>query len=155
MSLSTPLTHKKAVQRIVAWMRYTRKLPVVIAELSTQNTETPDVIGFLGPGSSILVECKVSRADFLADKKKWFRREEDQGMGDVRYFAAPPGMLTPAELPEGWGLLEIHDRMVSEKKAPERKKASKRCEVKLLMSAIRRLELSTAVFVVQDVIEEG
>lgn len=76
-----------------------------MAELSTANTETPDVIGWHGNGGSILIECKVSRSDFLADKNKVFRRDEDLGMGDVRYFAAPIGLLCADEMPAGWGLV--------------------------------------------------
>jgi len=134
---------------MTAWLRGGAKYScsVVMAELATQNQETPDVLGFYGPGCSVLIECKVSRSDFLADKKKSFRQLEDWGMGDKRYYAAPKGMLSPDELPEGWGLLEICGRYVREKKLPDNKPAEKRAEVKMLMSAIRRLEISSAVFV--------
>jgi hypothetical protein len=142
------MTHKQAVRRMATWLRVTKRFTVIVSELTTQNEETPDVIGFIGPGRSTLIECKVSRADFLADRHKRFRVIEAAGMGDLRYFAAPAGMLAPDEIPEGWGLLEITDgRAVRERKAPSPKPADKRAEVKLLMSAIRRLEISTAVFV--------
>lgn len=154
-----PLTHRVLVNRIAKWMRFNQSCPVgvcpvVMAELATQCHETPDVLGFYGPGCSILVECKVSRADFLADKEKIFRRYEDQGVGGVRYFAAPKGLLSPDELPEGWGLIEVAekesrlgDRRVEVRKEATGKRAHKQNEVKILMSAIRRLEISSAVFV--------
>lgn len=139
--------HRELVKRCGAWLRNRKHCLVVMEELGTQNTETPDDIGFHGAGRSILVECKTSRADYLADKNKIFRRCEEMGMGDVRYFAAPKGLLKPDELPEGWGLLEVGKHQIREAKEPVRKEADKRAEVKMLMSAIRRLEISSAVFV--------
>jgi len=143
----SPPTHKFLVKKAAAWLRNRKNCNVVFAELATQNNETPDAIGFRGADGSILVECKCSRADFLADKNKIFRHYDDMGMGDARYFAAPKGLLKPGELPEGWGLLEITDGRTYETKEATHKPTNKRAEVKMLMSAIRRLELSTAVFV--------
>lgn len=71
--------------------------------------ESPDAIGFrvststYGGGSTV-VECKVSRADFLQDGKKP-HRVEGCGMGRFRYYACPEGMIAPDEVPSGWGLL--------------------------------------------------
>lgn len=143
----SPPTHKALVKKAAAWLRNRKNCNVVFAELATQNNETPDAIGFHGAGGSILVECKCSRADYLADKIKIFRHYEDMGMGDARYFLAPKGMLKADELPEGWGLLEVSEHQTREIKEATHKPANKRAEVKMLMSAIRRLELSTAVFV--------
>lgn len=145
-------THKMLVRRIAAWMKYnaTYRRTIVAAEIAAgSNTETPDVIGWHGC-HSVLVECKTSRADFHADKEKCFRREEERGMGDVRFFAAPVGVLTPEDIPDGWGLLELDERCVRVKKEPQSKKANKAAEVIMLVSVIRRLEISTAVYVVQD-----
>jgi hypothetical protein len=144
------MTHKDAVKRIGSWLSGSKGCLVVATELATQNNETPDALGFHGPGGSILVEIKVSRADFLADKNKSFRKWEDFGMGDHRYFAAPKGLLKAEEMPEGWGLLEIEEHCIRERAKPAEKKANKRAEVKLLMSIVRRLKLSTAVFVIAD-----
>lgn len=146
-ALGSPPNHKTLVKKASAWLRNRKNCGVVFAELATQNNETPDAIGFHGAGGSILVECKTSRADYLADKNKIFRHYEDLGMGDARYFAAPKGLIKPDELPEGWGLLEITDGRTYETKQATPKQANKRAEVKMLMSAIRRLEISTAVFV--------
>lgn len=143
-------THKALVRKASAWMRNRKNCGIVCAELATANHETPDVIGFYGLGGSILVECKVSRADFCADKNKLFRRVEEMGMGDVRYFAAPKGMISPLDLPEGWGLLEMTEGRTYETKQPILKEANKRAEVKMLMSVLRRLEISTAVFVREE-----
>lgn len=141
------MTHKQLVNRMVHWLRHTRRYSVVVAERATRVSETPDVLGFHG-GKSLLIECKVSRADFLADREKQFRAQAEQGMGDLRYYAAPGGILTPADLPLGWGLLEVRSnngvRFVVEATSQP---ANKRNEVSFLVSAIRRLEIACTVFV--------
>jgi hypothetical protein len=58
----------------------------------------------------VVVESKVSRSDFLADKKKPHRNGEVLGMGTFRYFICPEGMISPDELPEKWGLLWVNAR---------------------------------------------
>ncbi len=81
----------------------------VFRELVSQASETPDAVGFKGH-TSILVECKVSRADYLRDRKKWFRREAHAGIGEYRYYMCPEGLIQPEELPEKWGLLYVSER---------------------------------------------
>lgn len=141
-------THKEGVKRIAAWLTGTKRMAVVMAErVVTACTETPDAIAWSGRGESILVEVKVSRSDFHADKAKVFRRDEDYGVGTLRYFAAPAGVLKPEDMPEGWGLLAIHQYQVRELVAPAVKTANRVNEVAMLVSAIRRLELAATVFV--------
>lgn len=68
--------------------------------------ENPDVWAYNG-NSTICIEVKVSRSDFLADKKKWWRSEQNPNkVGMYRYYLAPEGIIKTEELPEGWGLLE-------------------------------------------------
>lgn len=105
-------THNQLVRRMAAWLKNTKRCLIVISELHTRTSETPDNIGFVGGGGSILVECKTSRADFASDAGKSFRRDEEQGMGDYRYFAAPAGIIAPHEIPAGWGLLEVNEHQV-------------------------------------------
>ena len=143
------MTHKQAVRRVRNWMTNSKQFGVVLAELATRNRETPDVIGWK-QSHSTLVEVKVSRSDFLGDKKKCFRRHEESGMGDHRYFAAPKGLLKPEEMPDGWGLLEIGEHQIREIAEAQPKNADKRCECNMLLSVLRRLEISTAVFVRQE-----
>lgn len=148
MSTDEPnkMTHKQAVRRMARWLRNSMGYSVVVAELATSAMETPDVLGFHS-SRSMLIEVKVSRADFLADGEKSFRRRMEQGMGDERYFAAPKGMLNPEEMPDKWGLIEIDERCVRVVKEAEQQESNKRNEVIFLVSAIRRLEIATAVFV--------
>jgi len=141
------MTHKAAVRRMANYLKNSVGCTVVVAELSTQNTETPDVIGFKYAGHSTMIEVKVSRSDFLADKTKRFRRQMDLGMGDLRYFAAPEGIIKVEELPEAWGLLEIGEHRVKLRKDAEHQPSNKKAEVVVLMSALRRVEIATAVFV--------
>lgn len=69
--------------------------------------EQPDVLGLKDIGESILIEVKVSRADFLKDKKKpW--RAPGQGIGKRRVYLTPKGLLKPEEIPYGWELWEVH-----------------------------------------------
>jgi len=76
--------------------------------------ETPDAIGWYN-GLSFLIECKVSRSDFLADAKKDFRINPEKGMGDWRFYMCPENVISPDELPDGWGLIWIKGNRVTQK----------------------------------------
>lgn len=69
--------------------------------------ENPDALGFAAADLSVLIECKLSRSDFLSDKNKPFRKNPEQGVGDFRYYMAPRGLINLEELPDKWGLLEV------------------------------------------------
>ena len=140
--------HKKLVKRAVGWLKNNQRCTIVINELSSSHvTERPDAIGFKG-GMSILIECKCSRADFRRDSKKHFRQELIYGMGNTKYYMAPVRMININELPPAWGLLEVYDSQIRIKHKGEFfEEVNKTGEVALLTSVIRRLEISTAVFV--------
>lgn len=118
---------------------------VVLTELNTQR-EVPDAIGF-NSGQSHLIECKVSRADFLADKRKDFRKNPEKGMGDFRYYMCPAGMIVKSELPLGWGLIYVFGERQLERGTrlhvrPERQtEVNKTAEWHMMYSALRRLEI--------------
>ena len=60
--------HTQLVKRTAAWLRGYHS--VVITEMAAMDSsEEADAIGFRG-GTTTLVECKTSRADFQADQKK-------------------------------------------------------------------------------------
>ncbi len=106
----TPLTHTELVARAVKWLLGSAHCYVALGEpFSSMTYELPDAIGWKR-GWSILVECKVSRGDYLRDKHKVARQRV--GMGQSRYFMTPKGLLRPEELPAGWGLLEVCGRVV-------------------------------------------
>ena len=77
---------------------------------SMTHGEQPDVLGIDNYGTSVLVEVKVSRSDFLADKKKLWRIDPNMGMGDYRVYLTPQKLLNPDEIPFGWMLWEIHGK---------------------------------------------
>lgn len=86
---------------------------IAVSEVKTGwSGEIPDAIGFRAAGwkdGSVVVEVKVSRSDFLADKKKP-HRQDGKGVGNFRYFMCPEGMIQPDELPPKWGLLWVNSR---------------------------------------------
>jgi len=110
--MTTP-THADLVKVAGRWLRNTAGCSVVLEELcaATGNGENPDAIGWRC-GQTMLVECKTSRSDFLADRKKPFRVDPSRGLGLYRYFMAPKGLLRADEMPERWGLLEVSGRKV-------------------------------------------
>lgn len=103
---SLPLwTHKQCVEAATTYL--SKRCNVVLPEFYSWNGELADVIGFASRHST-LIECKVSRGDFLKDRSKHFRAFPEQGMGDYRYYCCPKGMIDKKELPEGWGLLYLY-----------------------------------------------
>lgn len=102
------MTHTQCVKAASKWLN--NKCDVQMPEFFCWNGELADVIGFKQSRStSILIECKVSRRDFLADKKKYFRYEHpESGMGDLRYYCCPKGLIGQNDLPDGWGLLYVY-----------------------------------------------
>ena len=100
------MSHTLCVELATEYMK--KRSSVVLPEFYTWNSELPDVIAF-NRDCSTVIECKVSRADFLKDAKKSFRLQPNSGMGDFRYYVAPKGLIKPEELPYRWGLIEILD----------------------------------------------
>ena len=107
------ISHSDLVACAERWLRRFAGCSIVVTETScvSRTMEIPDAIGWR-ERVSVLIECKTSRSDFLADRKKKFREDAARGMGTVRYFLAPVGLLRPDELPAGWGLLELSGRTV-------------------------------------------
>ncbi len=132
---SNHMTHEELVEKAAKWLQ--RKYPVVVTEMASQREE-PDAIGF-SRGFSIMVECKATRADFLADKKK--RHEyQRRDMGDHKYYLTPSGLVRPEECPEDWGLMWATEKTVRIMvKAPRIEKKDYRSEQGLLLSCIRRI----------------
>lgn len=98
------MTHADLVEIAGRWLRGTRRCALVATERSCQKAaESPDAIGWLADGGSILVECKASLADLRADRRKPHR--QGAGMGRERWFLAQDGVLPATEIPPGWGLL--------------------------------------------------
>lgn len=101
------MTHAELVQIAAKWLRG-KGCGAVLTELTSAAWETPDAIGFRSD-YSILLECKVSRADFLEDKKKHFRIYPTNGQGTFRFYLCPQGVIKPDELPDKWGLIWVDE----------------------------------------------
>lgn len=101
------VTHAELVDIAARWLRTAAGCTVVMPEMSVvcRTGEIPDAIGFRGD-TTILIECKTSRADFFADRAKSFRQMPERGMGTLRFMLAPAGMIKVEELPARWGLIE-------------------------------------------------
>ena len=137
------MTHDKLVCKAVAWLR-SYGCGVVLSEQSCASGETPDAIGWKRGCHSVIVECKISRADFLIDYEKPFRCKPEKGMGCERLYFTPAGLLQPEELPAGWGLLEFRGRsveMVCASSGKLRSAVGFRHEMNLLLSSLRRVEV--------------
>jgi hypothetical protein len=131
------------VGKAVAWLRG-YGCGVVLSEQSCASGETPDAIGWKRACRSVVVECKISRADFLADLEKPFRRKQEIGMGCERFYLAPAGLIRSSELPAGWGLLEIRGsriEMVKPSTKDLRSARGFRREMNLLLASLRRVEV--------------
>ena len=127
----------------MAWLRAYR-CGVVLSEQACISGEMPDAIGWKRASHSVLIECKVSRADFLADRDKPFRHASHQGLGCERFYLTPSHLLEAKELPTGWGLLEVRGRrieMLRRSAHDLRRPAGLAYEMNLLLASLRRVEI--------------
>jgi hypothetical protein len=137
------MTHAQLVEKAVRWLRAYR-CGVVLSEQACASGEMPDAIGWKQACHSVLVECKVTRADFLADRAKPFRQKPGKGVGSERFYLTPPALVTIEELPPGWGLLEYRRgriEVVQDSARNLRSAAGFRCEMNLLLASLRRVEV--------------
>ncbi|HEY6936040.1 MAG TPA: hypothetical protein VI424_02745 [Terriglobales bacterium] len=139
-----PMTHAQLVNLAVDWLRRYR-CGVVLSEQACASGEMPDAIGWKGKCRSVVVECKISRADFLADRLKPFRQNPEIALGCERFYLAPAALIAPQELPPGWGLLECAGRKLELRvKSPRRSQRSHvgmELEMNLLLASLRRVEI--------------
>jgi len=127
----------------VAWLRRYR-CGVILSEQACVSGEMPDAIGWKKACHSVLVESKVSRGDFLADRGKPFRSNPETGVGCERYYMAPRGLIRVEELPAGWGLLEVCGRDIERVKTSAKNLRSAlgfQYEMNLLLASLRRVEV--------------
>lgn len=143
--ISSEKKHAQLVARAAEWLRHKYGCGIVLSEQYCATGEVPDVIGWKASCQSVLVECKVSRADFLADAEKPFRLHPEQGLGSKRLYMAPAGMIGAGELPKHWGLLECRGRevqlTVKPGKVDLRTPIGLMKEMNLLLASLRRVEV--------------
>jgi hypothetical protein len=105
--------HEMLVKRGKSWMKQ-QGFTVVATEITAVGSrERSDVIGFRS-SCSVIIEAKISRADFFADFKKLERQQPDVGLGNYRFYLCPMGLIQPEELPAKWGLLYADGTKIQE-----------------------------------------
>jgi len=137
------MTHAQLVERAVRWLRHYR-CGVVLSEQACVSGEMPDAIGWKQACHSVLVECKVTRADFLADRTKPFRQKPEKGVGSERFYLTPAGLVKIEELPAGWGLLGFRRgcvELIHPSVKNLRTALGLRYEMNLLLASLRRVEV--------------
>jgi len=153
------ITHDDLVQRAKKWLENTHgnkfACGVVLAEYRCYSPEIPDVIGF-NSHRSILIECKVSRADFKADKHKPHRNHIKK-LGNLRYYLTLPNVACPEDIDNGWGLLYPIGKTIKEIKESEYfgDNSIKAAEWAILYSIVRRLERRGHLKDIQKPLEGG
>lgn len=96
--------------------------------------------------ATVLIEVKVSRSDFLADAKKSFRQQPEEGVGAFRYYCSPEGLITEVDLPDKWGLLWEKDGVITVVKDAERQQQNAQGEITILASIMRREGVKPRLF---------
>lgn len=115
---------------------------IVAVELNVIGTENPDVWGYNGY-STVLIEVKVSHADFLADQKKhWRNVEPEYTVGNRRWYLCPEGVIKTNELPEGWGLLYWDGKRIYPVVAPVVRAQGCHADLRILYSLMFREKMT-------------
>lgn len=110
-------THDELVERAVKWLVGSGGCRFAVPEIDVPLVwEHPDAIGWMSLESTVLVECKVSRNDFLKDMHKDHRMNPQRGLGRERWYMCRPGLISKDELPNGWGLLYCHPKVIRKEK---------------------------------------
>jgi hypothetical protein len=137
------MTHAQLVNLAIQWLRR-YGCSVILSEQACLSGEMPDAIGWKKACHSVVVECKMTRGDFLADRAKPFRNNPQIALGCERFYFAPAGLIKNEDLPQGWGLLEYHGRKI-ELTHPGNKNMRTgqgfRYEMNLLLASLRRVEV--------------
>jgi hypothetical protein len=143
----TDITHAELVARAARWLKNTYGCKVVLTENGAVTGEIPDAIGWKSSGRSVLVECKISRADFKADASKPFRFNPLVGLGAERYYMVPAGsgiVDVVHDLPLDWGLVEVNGRgckivVPCRPRKDLRSDMSRSYEMRMLIDALSRV----------------
>ena len=104
------LTHFDLIDLAIEYLLFSG-YSVTCSEISAvKSSERPDAIGFNEIGHSMLIECKASVEDFLADSVKSSRNGANLALGLLRYYLITEELESNPKfttLPSGWGLLVV------------------------------------------------
>lgn len=139
------MNHAMLVALAARWLRSRRLCHVVLTEArALGNFEHPDAIGWSKDGGSIVVEAKSNRADFRDDwrpDRKAFRRDPSMGMGNARYYIAPPGVISVADAAQrGWGLVVAYPNELRTVRASPFYERNTEAELRLIARVARNAE---------------
>lgn len=144
------MTHRELCLKAARYLRYQGIQPFhrcayAVCELERVG-ECPDAFGW-GGWTTQLIEVKVSRSDFLSDKKKLWRKEPEQGLGAFRSYLCPEGVIKPDDLPKDWGLLYADDKgKITKVVEPESQARNHGEELQLVTSILRREGIKYGVY---------
>lgn len=144
------MRHKELLELSVKWLKNHKKdniivpnCKIIFKELKCASNfgEIPDVIGF-NSFTSVLLEIKTSKSDFIKDiKEKSFRTiHPEKGMGELRLFVCEKGLIDIEEVPDNWGLLYYYKELkrFDIVKRPIYQSSNLKAEKAILISYIRR-----------------
>ncbi len=133
------MRHSTLVELGARWLQ--RRCSIVLTELSA-TPEIPDAIGWADGVTSFVVECKVTRADFLRDRDKSARKKPNAGMGNRRYYLCPANIIQIADLPPKWGLLwATQGQITVQREARGIPQRNLLAEVRYLSTMLRRAQI--------------
>ena len=145
------MTHSELCLLAAKWLKNAQKpcvnpsCPYVVVEITTASPEIPDVFGW-NYWTTVLIEVKMSRGDFLADFKKPFRKVAKNGIGALRYYCCPSKLINDDEVPENWGLLWENNGKIEVIKTPVIQERNAQSEVAILSSIMRRENVKPKIF---------
>lgn len=137
------MTHDQIVELAGKWIKNHKQnilvpnCKTVALDLKTVEQEKPDVLAW-NSSLSVMIEVKISRSDFLCDFKKPFRVNPELGVGELRYYCCPYGLIKETEIPEKWGLLYVCDGKIEIIKVAQKQVANLKAERNILISINRR-----------------
>lgn len=144
------MSHRELCLKAARYLRYQgiqpfHRCPYVVCELERVG-ESPDAFGW-GGWTTQLIEVKVSRSDFLSDKKKRWRMIPNEGIGSFRVYLCPSGLIKPKELPDKWGLLYADDKgKITKIIEPDFQESNHGEEIQLVTSILRREGIKYGVY---------
>lgn len=103
-------SHDSLASRLADWLRKGGRLAWENIRLdSPLGSVRPDVYSIVKTTiaerqAPLIHECKVSRADFLADVRKQEKRDSYRSLAVGVIYACPAGLIEPKEIPAGCGL---------------------------------------------------
>jgi len=104
-------THKKLTELSKHWLINSKQCNPVFTEQGSANfSEMPDAIGFKSD-ICIVVECKTSKSDLVADRKKKCRQYG--GLGNLRYYFMEENLYKKCRGFDfhGWGVVVIKSNL--------------------------------------------